>query len=209
LIRHLFASVPIFTDDMTDELPVNSASCRGIYRGGLVRLLEQAPWDDGTPVEVCPAEAPAADVIKNMGHVIIAGFGLAGRWVAEIFDRHGIDYIVVEQNPDTVKRQKMLGKKIILGDIAQEPTLISAGIETADILALTIPDEQAVLQSTRVARQLRPGIYIVARTTYSSSGMEVAQLGADAVVKAEQAVANHFYELLLRKLRSASDEKGT
>ncbi len=192
---------------MTNEQSVDSGSYRGIFRGGLVRLLEDAPWDEGTPVEVSLAETPSADVINQMGHVIVAGFGLAGRWVAEIFDRHGIDYIVVEQNPDTVKRQKLLGKKIILGDISQEPTLISAGIDTADILALTIPDEQAVLEATKVARRLRPGIYIVARTTYSSSGMEAAQLGADAVVKAEQAVANNFYELLLRKLCSTPDEK--
>ncbi len=192
---------------MANEQDVDLGTYRGIFRGGLVRLLEDAPWDEGTPVEVSLAEAPSADVIQQMGLVIIAGFGLAGRWVAEIFDRHGIDYIVVEQNPETVKRQKLLGKKIILGDISQEPTLISAGIDTADILALTIPDEQAVLKATKVARQLRPGIYIVARTTYSSSGMEAAQLGADAVVKAEQAVANHFYELLLRKLRSTPDKE--
>jgi len=194
---------------MANEQRVDSGTYRGIFRGGLVQLLEDAPWDEGTPVEVSLAEAPSADFINQMGLVIVAGFGLAGRWVADIFDRHGIDYIVVEQNPDTVKRQKLLGKKIILGDISQEPTLISAGIETADILALTIPDEQAVLKATKVARRLRPGIYIIARTTYSSSGMEAAQLGADAVVKAEQAVANHFYELLLRKLRSTPGEKRT
>ncbi len=194
---------------MTNKQSVDSGTYRGIFRNGLVRLLEDAPWDEGTPVEVSLAEAPNTEVINQMGLVIVAGFGLAGRWVAEIFDRHGIDYFVVEQNPETVKRQKLLGKKIILGDISQEPTLISAGIDTADILALTIPDEQAVLKATKVARRLRPGIYIVARTTYSSSGMEAAQLGADAVVKAEQAVANHFYELLLRKLRSTPDEKRT
>ncbi len=191
---------------MTNKPSVDSGTYRGIFRSGLVRMLEDAPWDEGTPVEVCLAEEPSAFVINQIGHVIVAGFGLAGRWVAEIFDRHGIDYIVVEQNPDTVKRQKLLGKKIILGDISQEPTLISAGIDTADILALTIPDDQAVLKATKVARRLRPGIYIVARTTYSSSGLEAVQLGADAVVKAEQAVANHFYELLLRKLRSNPDE---
>ncbi len=154
-------------------------------------------------MEVRLAEAPNGHVDKRIGLVIIAGLGLAGRWVADIFDRHGIDYIVVEQNRDTVKRQKLLGKKIILGDISDEATLIAAGIDKADILALTIPDEQAVLNATKIARKLRPHIYIVARTTYSSSGMEAAQLGADAVVKAEQAVANRFYELLLYKLRSS------
>ncbi|MCH8965186.1 MAG: hypothetical protein IIB58_09510, partial [Planctomycetes bacterium] len=60
---------------------MDSVTYRGIFRSGLVRLLEDAPWDEGTPVEVSLAEAPCVDVIDQMGHVIIARFGLSGRWV--------------------------------------------------------------------------------------------------------------------------------
>ena len=67
---------------MANEQDVDSATYRGIFRRGLLRLLEDAPWDEGTPVEVSLAEAPSADVINQMGLVIVAGFGLAGRWVA-------------------------------------------------------------------------------------------------------------------------------
>ena len=171
---------------MANEQSVDSETYRGIFRSGLVRLLEDAPWDEGTPVEVSLAEAPSADVINQMGLVIVAGFGLAGRWVAEIFDRHGVDYIVVEQNPETVKRQKLLGKKIILGEISQEPPLMSAGSDTADILALTIPDEQAVPKATKVARRLRAAIYIIARTSYSVARLAAAQLRRSPVVPATQ-----------------------
>jgi len=136
----------------------------------------------------------------EIGPVIIAGFGLAGRWIADIFDRHGVDYVVVEKNPQTVRTQQRLGRKIIEGDISDEQTLRKAGIDRASILALTIPDEQAVLRATRLARQLNPGIYIVARTTYSSAGLQAAQLGADEVIKAEQAVARQFYDMLVRKV---------
>lgn len=175
-----------------------------MYRGGLVRLLEPPPWDDGVAVVVSRSSASAEDQLLQIGRVIIAGFGLAGRWVAAIFDRHGIEYVIVEQNADTVKRQKLLGKKIILGDVSSPATLEAAGIAESSILALTIPDEHAVLEATKIARQLNPNIYIVARTQYTSSGLEAAQCGADAVVKAEQAVANRFYELLLHKIATNS-----
>ncbi|MCG3137713.1 MAG: Glutathione-regulated potassium-efflux system protein KefC [Phycisphaerae bacterium] len=166
-------------------------------------MLDIPPWAEGVQVEVrlTTATSHAPDV--ELGLVIIAGFGLAGRWVADIFDRHKIDYVVVEKNPDTVQRQQLLGRRVILGDISDPSTLQQANILEADILALTIPDEEAVLRATELARRLNPRIYIVARTQYTSAGMEATQLGADAVVKAEQAVAHRFYELLLHKVQTS------
>ena len=87
------------------------------------------------------------------------------------------------------------------GDATDTKTLIDAGLNTASALALTIPDEEAVLQATSLAKRLRPDIYIIARTTYSSKGMQASQLGADVVIKAEQAVALQFYEKLSERIR--------
>ncbi len=173
----------------------------GTYSDGLVKLDGRASWPEGTRVVVRAGqeqEQQRAD--EELGPVIIAGFGLAGRWIADIFDRHGVDYVIVEQNPRTVETQRGLGRRTVQGDIAEEATLRQAGIEKASILALTIPDDQAVLRATEAARRLRPGIYIVARTTYSSTGMQASQLGADDVIKADQMVARQFYEMMLRKV---------
>ena len=172
----------------------------GVYEKGVIRLTARVDWPDGTPVSICVAERSGEITSADLGKVIIAGFGLAGRWVADIFDRHGIEYVIVEKNASTVETQHKLGRNIVEGDISDEATLQAAGIKEASILALTVPDEPAVLEATRLARALRPGIYIVARTNYSSSGMQASQLGADDVIKAEQVVARQFYEMLLRKI---------
>jgi len=174
----------------------------GIYEKGAVNLSAYVNWPDGTPVLVRVAELSPDEASRHLGKVIIAGFGLAGRWIADIFDRHGIEYVIVERNPETVESQRKLCREVIKGNIADEQTLRRAGIEEASILALTVPDEQAVLEATRLARQIKPGIYIVARTLYSSSGMQASQLGADEVIKAEQVVARQFYEMLIRKIAS-------
>lgn len=172
------------------------------YEKGVIRLAARVDWPEGTPVSVRVADVETREDDGDLDRVIIAGFGLAGRWVADIFDRHGIEYVIVEKNAETVDTQTKLGRSIVEGDIASEETLRQAGIEQASILALTIPDDQAVLRATSLARSLRPGIYIVARTTYSSAGMQASQLGADDVIKAEQVVARQFYEKLLCKIGS-------
>ena len=175
----------------------------GIYENGVVHLSAKVDWPDGIRVSVRIADIVADLDNDELGKVIIAGFGLSGRWVADIFDRHGIDYVIIEKSKETIESQRKLGRQVIEGDVSEEATLREAGIEDASILALTVPDEQAVLHATQLARRIKPGIYIVARTRYSSSGMRASQLGADDVVKAEQAVARQFYEMMLRKLGSS------
>jgi len=175
----------------------------GKYRNGVIELQMPVDWPQDTPCLVLYVSQNA--MIKRlgdeqMGHVIIAGYGLAGRFIANIFRRHDVPFVVIEKNPKTVQTQRDLGERVIEGDISDEKILKEAGIDRASIFALTVPDEPAVLEATRIARNLNPKIYIVARTQYASVGMQAAELGADEVVQAEYAVAMQFYESFLKKL---------
>jgi voltage-gated potassium channel Kch len=196
--------------DVADAESPERGEYLGVYKNGVIRLAARVDWPDGIRVSVRVADIVSEADNGQLGKVIIAGFGLAGRWVADIFDRHKIDYVIIEKNKETIEAQRKLGRHVIEGDVSEEATLRKAGIEDASILALTVPDEGAVLEATRLARRIKPGIYIVARTMYSSSGLRASQLGADDVVKAEQAVARQFYEMMLRKLgSSAPDQSAT
>ena len=145
------------------------------YRNGRVRLDAVGDWPEGTRLVVTPAlSAPRAELA---GHVIIDGFGLAGRFVADLLDHAKVTYTIIERNPVTVETQRALGRDIIEGDATGAETLVRAGLNRAAILALTIPDEDAVLEAIALARRLRPEIYIIARTNYSSKGMRASQLG--------------------------------
>ena len=171
----------------------------GTYRDGRVQVEGSPDWTEGTRLAVTPLPPEAKVDIE--GHVIIVGFGLAGRCVADLLDRAKLSYTIIEKNPVTVETQRALGRDIMKGDATDAATLVKAGLNTAAILALTIPDEDAVLNATSLARRLRPEIYIIARTNYSSKGMKASQLGADDVIKAEQAVAIQFYDKLTRRIR--------
>jgi voltage-gated potassium channel Kch len=129
-------------------------------------------------------------------HVIIAGFGLPGRAVAEALDAMHVPYCVIEQNIATVHRCAKSGTHIVEGDVQNPDVLKRAHLETAAAFVIAIPDEKAALEATRLARQLSPTIKILSRTHYTSAGMEAKVRGADAVVIAEQCVAAEMSRLI-------------
>ncbi len=177
--------------------PNVSQSYGATVREGRIELDRPVDWPDGARLLVTPV-LPFETLRAKGGHAIIVGFGLAGRCVADLLKQCGVSYTIIEKNPVTVETQRALGRSILEGDAKDAKTLTRAGLNEASILALTIPDEEAVLATTTLARRLRPELFIIARTQYASMGMKAAQLGADAVVKAEQAVALQFYDKLSR-----------
>ncbi len=136
--------------------------------------------------------ADAVTEIQRPRRIIIAGYGIPGRFVAEYCDQHHIPYVVIERNPSIVLRCQSAGTRIIEGDSRDAQTLRDAGIEGSSDIAITLPDDIAVLDTIATARRLNPSIRIIARATFVSSGMEAAKRGADDVVVAEQVVAEAF-----------------
>lgn len=147
--------------------------------------------------ESCDGCAPLTD------HAIIAGFGVPGRAVAELFVSRGIPFCVIELNPQTVRRCSHIGVHIISGDVCDEMTLRRAGVERAATLVVAVPNDGAVLEAVRLARMLNPSIQIHARCRFISNGMEAHRLGADHVVIEEQIVAREITQGLEASVRVA------
>ncbi len=135
-------------------------------------------------------------------HVIIAGYGVGGRFIAEYLKEQSVPFVVVEMNPATCAAQRHLGVQMVHGDISDEAVLRRAGIESASVLALSIPDEQAAMRATEAANAINPGVHIIAGTRYTSTGLEALQKGADEVIVAEQAVASEFYRRIAKFMGS-------
>jgi CPA2 family monovalent cation:H+ antiporter-2 len=143
-------------------------------------------------------ESPHSEPIAD--HVVIAGYGLPGRTVAEVLRQQKIAHCIIEFNHETVSRCAAGGTPIIAGDARDPATLRQAGVERAKTIAVTIPDDRVMLEIVRIARKLNPGIEVVARCSYTSSGIEATQRGASEVVVAEQIVAVEFSRVILKRL---------
>ena len=144
------------------------------------------------------AEAPDS-VCKLNDHVIIAGYGFAGRELAQALNEHGLPFVVVDLNIENVKRASEETGKAVFGDITSEEVLSQLGIESARELVLLINDPSASEHAVRVARDLAPKLFITVRTLYLLDIDSLLAAGANEVVSAEREAAVQVAAQLLKR----------
>lgn len=180
--------------------------------------LPVAGWSKaGALREPTSAEERAADAEANAGeakarpledHVVVAGFGVVGRAIADRLEIAGVPFCVVDLNQQTIRMQRKLGRHALYGDVSNPDVLESARVEHAAGVILTIPDDDATLRACRVVRTLSPHVFIAARTSFLSKAIAATQLGADHVTVEEVATAEMMARQVMDRLASRSKRKG-
>ncbi|MGM0771568.1 MAG: cation:proton antiporter, partial [Halobacteriota archaeon] len=99
-------------------------------------------------------------------HLIIAGFGFNGQTVAKAATVAGIPYIILDTNPETVRKEQLKGELVYYGDSSQKGVLEHADIKSARVLVVCISDPAGTRRSVSLARKMNPGLHIIARTQY-------------------------------------------
>ncbi|MBI5188245.1 MAG: cation:proton antiporter, partial [Nitrospirae bacterium] len=77
---------------------------------------------------------------RKKNHVVIVGFGLNGKNLANVLKETAIPYVVLEMNSDTVREMKKKGEPIYYGDGTSKEILHKLGIEKARLLVVAISD---------------------------------------------------------------------
>lgn len=138
-------------------------------------------------------------------HLIIAGFGLGGRHLARAAQAAGIRYVILEMNPDTVRRERDKGEPILYGDASQTAVLEHINVTQARILAVVISDPAAIGRIVATARAHNPGLHIVVRTRFVTEIEALLQMGAQEVVAEEYETS---VEMFIRVLSAYLVPKG-
>ncbi|MBF0448356.1 MAG: cation:proton antiporter [Magnetococcales bacterium] len=115
-------------------------------------------------------------------HLLVVGFGENGHTAVQLIRCRGQEYLVLETNPETVRRQRLAGVRIQFGEASQESVLKQAGIMAAKALLITVPDAASARKIVVAARHLRPELPIVVRASFLSEVSELEALGANHVV---------------------------
>jgi len=119
------------------------------------------------------------------GHVIVVGFGMAGRTLARLLRARGVAYVAVDANPRSVREGRARGEPSVYGDATRRVVLERLGLTRARLLVLAMSDALGTREATRVAHALAPGVPILARTRYVLEVDPLQQAGADVVVAEE------------------------
>lgn len=124
-------------------------------------------------------------IVKKSNHVIIIGFGLNGRNLARILKEINIPYVILELNPDTVRKMKKKGEPIYYGDGTSPEILHKLGIHRAKMLVIAISDPLATRKIVQIAKTENPKIHIIVRTRFVTEIDELRKLGANEVIPEE------------------------
>ena len=140
-------------------------------------------------------------------HVIIAGYGPAGRKLADALHERGtFPYVIVDLNPSNIREAISIGHPAVYGDVTSPEVLEVLNLEHARELAIVINDPDAVVRVVRSAKTLAPEVHILVRTRYLADVTLLELAGADTVVVEEASAAQEMSNRVLQRL-PAPEEK--
>jgi CPA2 family monovalent cation:H+ antiporter-2 len=133
----------------------------------------------GTHVAGKAVPADAAPHRPSRHRAVVVGYGPVGRTVTRLLRENDIEPTVVELNLETVRRLREEGVPAVYGDASQGDILRSAGVGDAGSLILSASELRGE-RIVRLARELNPGIQVLARSTYVRELPALRQAGAEA-----------------------------
>jgi len=119
---------------------------------------------------------------KIENHVIILGHGRVGREVRNLLDMGEIDYVVVDFDRRIIDELSKNMKNGLYGDPTDSDVLKSAGIKTAKILVVALPDSYSQKVIIKTSLDLNPKLIVLCRSHIDEDKYELVNLGVNTIV---------------------------
>lgn len=140
-------------------------------------------------------QEPAAKALAK-GHLIVVGYGPAGREVVETARAQSLPVVVLDLNPASVIEARKLGVEAYVGDASQPAILRLARLDDASAMVITLPDHRLTTAIIVEARDQYENIRIIARARYHRYFNLLEGAGASIVVDEERHVGRRLSEYI-------------
>ena len=189
----------LMTDDLF-QLMMSSSLITLLFSPFLISQSRPiATWIDSKfGREQLPAPSESGEVLNN--HVVVIGYGVAGRNVVKDLLDTGQQVLVIEMSPLGVKEAREPGAHSILGNAQRRDVLENAGIRTAKLVVITLPDHRTSSQTIQQIKSFAESIPIIARARYSIHSKNLTHAGAEVVVDEEECVGHTLAKATLEQL---------
>lgn len=132
------------------------------------------------------------------GHYIICGFGRVGSSIGEALALRPLGIVVIERDPARISKLNERNILHVAGDATDEDVLITAGIRNARGLVAALKTDSDNVYVALSARQLNPGLFIMARAAEEQSERKLLAAGANKVVCPYRMGAHRMAQTILR-----------
>src|SRR5688572_3939583 len=158
-----------------------------------LRSLREVSHLPGSPHE----ETPQSQLLRD--HVVIAGFGLNGRNLTRVLRAVKIAHVVVDLDAEAIALCSVEGSPALVGNVTQPEIQKQLGMTRARVLVLAISDPFASRHAARVARQLAPHVFVLARTRSVEDIDAMYEAGANLVIPEEFETSIEIFTEVLRE----------
>lgn len=142
-------------------------------------------------------EKQTGKILKD--HVVVIGFGLNGRNVANAAMDSGIRCAVIEEDIEAAQMAQSIGLHTLLGDAANTHLLEKAHVERARVVVIAISDHTRTMRIISAVRSLSSTAHIIVRTRYVRDLEANYAAGANEVIPEEFETSIEIFHRVLRK----------
>jgi CPA2 family monovalent cation:H+ antiporter-2 len=150
------------------------------------------------------AEEPDEESLRD--HVIVIGYGVTGRNVAEAARTARIPYVVLELDPVRVQQARADGHPASYGDAANDFVLLHLHVYSARVAVIAISDVNAAKIIITQIRAICQTVYLIVRTRMVDDIEELRRLGANEVIPEEFETSIEVFTRLLNRYFVPQDE---
>jgi len=131
-------------------------------------------------------------------HFILCGYGRVGEEIAQAFSEEGVPFVIIANNEQHIAKADKEGYLYIFGDATSDEVLKEAGIERAHGLVAAVGADSDNTFITLSARELRPDMFIEARSSSPGAEGKLRRAGADRIISPHAIGGRRMAMLALR-----------
>lgn len=138
-----------------------------------------------------------SDMIMKNNHVIVCGYGVVGKFVAQNLEHYGADYIVIDNSPKHVKEALEDGLEAYLGDMSKRSILEALGIANAAAVIVTLDNmDKKILICEAILNQVKD-VNLIVKVVSLEEKEKLSELDVSVIVDGKVEVARVLVERML------------
>ena len=138
------------------------------------------------------------EIERLSDHYIICGYGRVGQRVGQEFRSAGVDFVVLDSNPEMLEIAAERGDRYIDGSGTKDEDIEAAGLARARGIVVASDSDSDNLYITLSARAARPDLLIVARASSEDAAAKLERAGAERVIQPYATAGEEMAKLVLK-----------
>ena len=139
--------------------------------------------------------------VGHSDHVVVIGYGLAGRLLTNSLSRLKIEAVALEMNSDNVELGRKLGDPVYYADATSEEALGHAHVESCRAIVIMINDNQAIERVISTIARMKIEAPVFVRTQYMRESEKLSQELPVNIVASEVEGGLEILSLVLNQLK--------